>query len=45
MNLEEYVVFEYVICDGEKVGVDVLIVIDFDVDCLGVVVCNYNGEF
>lgn len=45
LNLEEYFVFEYVMWFGEKEGVDLLIVIDFDVDCLGVVVCLLNGFY
>lgn len=40
LNLEEYVVFEYVIKFGEEQNVDIFIVIDFDVDCFGIVVKN-----
>ncbi|EEK59761.1 MULTISPECIES: phospho-sugar mutase [Bacillus] len=44
-NPEEHAAFEYAICDGEKVGADVLIATDPDADRLGVAVRNHNGEF
>lgn len=38
-NFEFFEVFKMVIDLGKKEGVDVLIVVDFDVDWLGIVVC------
>ena len=44
-NPEEHAAFEYAIRDGEKVGADVLIATDPDVDRLSVAVRNHDGEF
>lgn len=44
-NLENCEVFLFVIEYGKKFGGDILVGIDLDVDCLGVVVCNFDGEY
>lgn len=45
LNFEELVVFEYVVCKGKEIDVDILIVMDSDVDCLGIVVKDLSGEY
>lgn len=44
-NLEEWEVFIFVMKLGEFVGVDILIGIDLDVDCMGVVVKDNDGKY